>query len=78
LGKSQEIDSDERKGARRERLGYVGIGAALLVFFTIFILPENPQIYSQILEWVGLFIAGGLGGYGLGVHRSRSITSSDH
>jgi len=78
LGRSQEIDSDERKEAHRERLVYVGIGAALFVFLTIFILPENQQIYSQILEWVGLFVAGGLGGYGLGIRRNRSITSSDH
>jgi len=47
LGKSQEIDSDERKEARCECPVYVGIGTALLIFFTIFILPENQNIFSD-------------------------------
>ncbi len=33
-------------------------------------------MFAQILEWVGLFTAGGLGGYGLGIRRKHLTSHS--
>ena len=77
FGKSQEIDLEKSKLARLERIMYVFLGVAILVCMTLFIFPENQEIYLQILEWAGLFFAGGFGGYGIGVRRSSRSRSSD-
>lgn len=70
-GKSQEIEHKESKGARQERLIVLGLMAGLLVFFTLIVLPESPDIYAQILGAISLFFAGGIGGYGIGINRGR-------
>lgn len=77
-GRSQEIDLKKSTGARWERFAYVALGIIFLVFLTMFLLPKHPDMYAQILEWAGLFLAGGLGGYGIGIRRrSRASTSDD-
>ena len=77
VGKSQEIDLEKSKGARWERIVYTLLVVGVLVCLTIFIFPENEETYLQILEWAGLFFAGGFGGYGIGVWRSSRARSSD-
>ena len=76
-GRSQEINLRKSIGARWERFAYVALGTIFLVFLTIFVLPKHPDMYAQILEWAGLFLAGGLGGYGIGIRRSSRANASD-
>lgn len=77
VGKSQEIDLEKSKWARWERFVYVLIGTGILVCLTIFIFPKDQEVYMQILEWAGIFFAGGVGGYGIGVRKNNRTRSFD-
>ena len=37
-----------------------------------FLLPDNREIFVEVLKAVGIFIAGGFGGYGLHAYSSES------
>ena len=73
---STYIDLKKSMGAWRERLIYVGLGACLLIFLTLVVLPDSPEMYAQMLEWICLLLAGGLGGYGIGIRRRNRASSS--
>lgn len=53
------------------RLIYTLIGVAAFAMLSWFLLPEWADIYFDILMYVGIFTAGGAGGYGLKSWRSR-------
>jgi len=72
FGKSKEIEHKENKGARLERLVGIGLLAGLVVFFTLVVLPEHAEPNKQIVGAIGIFLAGGFGGYGMGVRRGRN------
>ena len=71
FGKSQENDHIEGKGARWERVAYVSLGVIVFLFLTIFVMPRDTDTYKQMLQWLGIFSAGGVGGYGIGLRRGR-------
>ena len=71
IHKSQEIDLKKNTGARWERVAYVILGVGLFILLTIYLLPEERELYRQILEWAAVFSAGGLGGYGIGIRRNN-------
>ena len=77
VGKSQEIDFKKNEWARWERVIYAFLVTGILICLTIFIFPRNQETYLQILEWAGLFFAGGFGGYGIGVRRRSRARSYD-
>ncbi len=53
------------------RLFYVGLVIGVFVFLTLFLMPERSELYFQILQGLGLFFAGGAGGYGLKSYQDR-------
>ena len=68
LGQAHEQDIEElrlRKGRRWFRLIYVLIGVAVFAFLTLLLLPEQANLYLDILRGLGIFAAGAGGGYGL-------------
>ncbi len=46
-------------------LAYAIIGVSIFAFLSWFLLPEWPELYFDILMFLGVFAAGGAGGYGL-------------
>lgn len=68
LRQTHEVDIGEqqrRKSNRWFRLTYVLVGVAVFGFLTWFLLPDQSELYLRILEYLGIFAAGGAGGYGL-------------
>lgn len=62
----QDIGEQQlRKGNRWFRLIYVLVGVAVFAFLTLLLLPEQANLYLEILKGLGFFAAGGFGGYGL-------------
>ena len=66
----------DRDSARSEtserwfRLAYVLLGVGFLVFLSLLLLLEQSDLFLKILQGLGLFLAGGAGGYGLRAYRS--------
>lgn len=71
VGRSQENNHKRNKLAQRERFAYVSIATGIFIFLTIYLFPENQDIYQQILEWAGILLTGGIGGYGIGIRKSN-------
>lgn len=68
LRQTHEADIGEqqlRKSNRWFRLAYVLVGIAVFVFLTLLLLPEQANLYLEILKGLGIFAAGTAGGYGL-------------
>ena len=64
-------DGEERKEQRRYNLVYTIIGIGLL-FGLIFTLGEtDPNLFKELLSYVGTFIAGGFGGWGYAKYRKN-------
>ena len=64
----REQDNGERalrKGNRWFRLIYVLVGVAVFVFLTLLLLPEQADLYFELLKGLGFTVAGAAGGYGL-------------
>ena len=53
------------------RLVYAALGVGMFVFLTVWLLPSQADLYVKLLQGLGLFFAGGAGGYGLKTYRSR-------
>ena len=58
-------------GNRWFRLAYVGIAIIVFIFMTIYMLPEQSDLYFQFLQGVGLFVSGLAGGYGIRSYREK-------
>ncbi len=75
LTQAHEQDIGElqlRRSNRWFRLGYVLIGVAVFIFLTFLLLPGRADLYFEILKGLGIFAAGGAGGYGLKAYQDRS------
>lgn len=71
VGISQQNSDKQSLLARIERFAYVAIVTGMLIFFTIYLFPRDQDMYVQILEWAGILLTGGIGGYGLGIRKSK-------
>ena len=68
----------ERDVAIRRQLGtdrnyalvYFFTFIGFIIFLAVMLLPENKEIFFDIIKILGSLIAGGLGGYGLHAYRS--------
>ena len=75
LANVREREQDEshyKKGGRWFRLAYVLTGIGVFVFLTLLLLPDQSDLYFQILEYVGIFAAGFAGGYGIKTYMDRT------
>ena len=61
----ERAEQKARSSDRWFRLTYVALVAGLFVFLTLLLLPNNTDLYFQILQGLGLFLAGFAGGYGV-------------
>lgn len=74
LKDASESDADRRKmerGDRWFRLVYVAIGVAIFCGLTVILLPGHPDLYFQLLQGLGIFVAGLLGGYGIRTYQEN-------
>ena len=60
-----------RSSSRWFRLGYIGIAVGVLVLLTVFLLPDNRELYFEILKGAAIFAGGVGGGYGLRTYQER-------
>ena len=61
LNDASESEADRRKmerGDRWFRLAYVAMGAAIFCVLTWILLPDNSDLYFQLLQGLGIFVAG--------------------
>lgn len=73
---SQAADRDtarqkKTRGDRWFRLTYVMSGVGVFLFLTWMLLPDQSELYFQILEWIGVFGAGLAGGYGIKTYQDK-------
>lgn len=74
LKDSSESDAAKHKmrmGNRWFRLAYVMLATIVFIFLTVFLLPDQSDLYFQILQGLGLFIAGLAGGYGIRSYQEK-------
>ncbi len=67
----EQDESHYKKGGRWFRLAYVLIGIGVFVFLTLLLLPDQSDLYFQILKGIGIFGAGIAGGYGIKTYMDR-------
>lgn len=68
LQQTHDQEKGERELQKRDqwfRLVYVLSGIFVFAFLTMFLLPDQADLYLRILEYFGVFAAGAGGGYGL-------------
>ena len=58
-------------GNRWFRLAYVRIAVIIFSFMTVYMLPEQSDLYFQFLQGVGLFVSGLAGGYGIRSYQEK-------
>ena len=51
------------------------VGIAVFVFLTLLLLPEQANLYLEILKGLGIFAAGTAGGYGLKAYQDSRRAS---
>lgn len=77
LSQSHQSDEAER-GLRRSgrwfKALYATLGVGVFVFLTVWLLPEQSQLYTEIVKSVCLFAGGVAGGYGLKAYQDRRTT----
>ena len=74
LKDSSESDAAKHKmrmGNRWFRLAYVVLATVVFIFLTMFLLPDQSDLYFQILQGLGLFVAGLAGGYGIRSYQEK-------
>ena len=74
LEDASESDAAKHKmhmGNRWFRLAYVGLGVAVFIFLTTYLLPNHSELYFQMLQGLGIFAAGLAGGYGIRSYQER-------
>lgn len=70
---SRERDAATRRQLSSDRIfmfSYFAVIVGIFIFLTIFLLPDNEEIFVNIVTGIGFFTAGGLGGYGWHAYRS--------
>ena len=74
LAQSHQSDEAER-GLRRSgrwfKVVYTFLGLACFVFLTVWLLPEQSKLYTEIVKSVCLFAGGLAGGYGLKAYQDQ-------
>ena len=68
LSQAHATDEDERNLRRSNRwlhVAYTALGLGVFLFLTVWLLPEQSALYTEIVNGMGLFAAGLAGGYGL-------------
>ena len=74
LSQTHETDQEERALRRSSRwfnFGYAILGFGVFVFLTILLLPEQSELYIEIVKSACLFVAGVAGGYGLKAYQDQ-------
>ena len=74
LKNKSEKDAATRRLASTDRnyqLIYFFTGVGFLVFLTFLLLPDNKELFIDIVALLGSFIAGGFGGFGLHAYKSK-------
>ena len=74
LSQTHETDQEERTLRRSGRwfhFGYTILGLGVFVFLTVLLLPEQPELYTEIMKSACLFAAGAAGGYGLKAYQDQ-------
>ena len=74
LTQTHEQDIGElqfRRSNRWFRFAYFLAGVAVFFFLTFLLLPDRADLYFEILKGLGIFAAGGAGGYGLKAYQDR-------
>ena len=75
LSSAREREENEfryKTTGRWFRIAYVLIGIAAFSALTVFLVPDQSDIYFDILKSVGIFGAGVAGGYGIKTYQDRS------
>ena len=49
---------------------YIFTFIGIFIFLAVMLLPDNKEIFFNLMKDLGLLIAGGFGGYGLHAYRS--------
>ena len=62
---SENSKQQFRSSNRWFRLFYVILGIGVFVFLTRLLMPDQSELYFQLLQGLGLFCGGFAGGYGL-------------
>ena len=74
LSQTHEADQEERALRRSSRwfhFGYTILGLGVFVFLTVLLLPEQSELYTEIVKSVCVFAAGAAGGYGLKAYQDQ-------
>ena len=72
--KDEERAFQDVRSSRLYTLIYVGIGAGLLLFLTIYLVPIDQQLYREILKDI-ILVSGGFGaGIGVKTYWDRNRT----
>lgn len=73
LKNANEKDAAVRRKISTDRnyaLVYFFTFIGIFIFLAIMLLPDNKEIFFNLMKDLGLLIAGGFGGYGLHAYRS--------
>ena len=60
-----------RRNGRWFRLGYIAMAVTVFAALTVFLLPEQAEMYFKLLQGLGVFAAGLAGGYGIRTYQER-------
>ena len=74
LNNVRDRDQEEarfRRTGRWFRLGYVIMAIILFAALTVFLLPDEADLYFKLLQGLGVFGAGLAGGYGIRTYQER-------
>ena len=74
LSQTHETDQEERTLRRSGRwfhFGYTILGLGVFVFLSVLLLPDQSELYTEIMKSVCLFAAGAAGGYGLKAYQDQ-------
>lgn len=74
LSQAATRDAARQKKARGDRwflLVYVMVVVGVFLFLTWILLPDQSELYFQILQGIGVFGAGLAGGYGIKAYQDK-------
>ncbi len=74
LNHAHELENADRKfqrGNRWFKLLYTLVGVGVFVFLSVWLLPEQSDLYLEILKGLVFVVAGAGGGYGLKAYRDQ-------
>lgn len=62
---SKILDTKERDHERTFTLYCLSIFSTLLIFLTLFLAPKNPDLFTKVLQWLGVIAGVIFGGHKL-------------